>query len=80
MVINRFAVFIASIFLLVLFNKIFSKEIFNTFWSHVLSNKFFIKRFCLDFHECIVYLALTLKRPYVLVQKVGMLRWSFTDH
>ena len=43
-----------------------------------MSNTFFIKRFCIEFHEEIV-LALILKRPYFWVRKVGMLRWSFTD-
>ena len=44
----------------------FSKEIFNFFFKvEILSDTlhFFIKRFCIEFHEEII-LALILKRPY----------------
>ena len=43
-----------------------------------MNDTFFIKRFCIEFNEQIV-LALILKWPYFWVQKVGKLRWSFTD-
>ena len=69
MVIDRFAVFLVSIFLLVLFNNMFTKEIF---WGvEFLSDKFFIKMFCIEYCE---YKAIILLGP-----KIGMLRWSFTD-
>ena len=48
------------------------------FGVEFLSDKSFIMRFCTKFHAYIV-LALILKQPYFWVQKVVMLRWSFTD-
>ena len=69
MVIDRFAVFLVSIFLLVLFNNMFTKEIF--LGVEFLSDKFFIKMFCIEYRE---YKAIILLGP-----EIGMLRWSFTD-
>ena len=48
------------------------------FGVEFFSDKFFIERFCVEFHEFIV-LAFVLKRPYFWVQNIRMLRWSFTD-
>ena len=48
------------------------------FEVEILSDKFFIMRISIEFHEYIL-VALILKLPYFWVRKVGMLRWSFKD-
>ena len=67
-----------SKFLLVLSMKCLIRKYLLFFEVEILSDKFFIMRISIEFHEYIL-VALILKLPYFWVRKVGMLRWSFKD-